>query len=182
MKRLIAALLIGLGLFATACSTFPRATASKDLEVRPSLQQRLEGDRGPWDSDRLKAAQNVLNAPARTALEKERQALAAAYVYWGEALFKDFGMTEKKMPSSVEAPPVPTSGQEPNTSAGPGSSAATATPPLWYYADKQQQQLDHMLQQQRDQYYRNRQPPPQFQRPPICNSTIVGGQVYTQCN
>ena len=55
-------------------------------------------------------------------------------------------------------------------------------PPYWYWADKQQQQFDRALQQQWQFYYENRQPPPQFQRPPICTSTLLGGHVITTCH
>jgi hypothetical protein len=55
-------------------------------------------------------------------------------------------------------------------------------PPSWYWADKQQQQADRYLQQQWNFYNQNRQPPPQFQRPPICTSTLLGGQVITSCH
>jgi hypothetical protein len=54
-------------------------------------------------------------------------------------------------------------------------------PPYWYWADKQQQRADRYLQQQWQFYYENRQPPPQFQRQPICTSTLLGGQVLTNC-
>ncbi len=54
-------------------------------------------------------------------------------------------------------------------------------PPYWFWADKQQQQFDRYLEQQWNLYYQNRQPPPQFFRPPICQSTVLGGQVLTTC-
>ena len=54
-------------------------------------------------------------------------------------------------------------------------------PPYWYWAEKQQQEFDRYLQQQWMYYYLNRQPPPQFSRPPICTSTLLGGQVITTC-
>jgi len=54
-------------------------------------------------------------------------------------------------------------------------------PPFWYWSDRQLQQSDRYLQQQWQFYNQNRQPPPQFQRPPICNSTLIGGQIITTC-
>jgi hypothetical protein len=54
-------------------------------------------------------------------------------------------------------------------------------PPYWYWSDKQQQQADRYLQQQWNFYNQNRQPPPQFPRAPICESTVLGGQVLTTC-
>ena len=54
-------------------------------------------------------------------------------------------------------------------------------PPYWYWADKQRQEFDRYVQQQWMYYYLNRQPPPQFPRPPICQSTLLGGQVITHC-
>lgn len=62
------------------------------------------------------------------------------------------------------------------------SPSAGQVPPYWYWADKQQQQFDRYLQQQWQFYYLNRQPPPQFSRPPICTSTLLGGQVITTCH
>jgi len=55
-------------------------------------------------------------------------------------------------------------------------------PPYWFWAEKEKLQFDQYLQQQWNLYYQNRQPPPQFSRPPICNSTILGGQVITTCH
>jgi hypothetical protein len=54
-------------------------------------------------------------------------------------------------------------------------------PPFWYWSDQQRQQSDRYLQQQWQFYNQNRQPPPQFQRPPICTSTLLGGQIITTC-
>ncbi len=62
------------------------------------------------------------------------------------------------------------------------SPSAGQLPPYWYWAEKEQLQFDQYLQQQWNLYYQNRQPPPQFSRPPICNSTILGGQVITTCH
>jgi hypothetical protein len=103
---------------------------------------------------------------------------------WGDALFKDLGlpgMTDKtEAPHRIEIPSA-ASAEEPNPSAITAPTAAWSSPPLWYWNQRQQQDLDRSLQQQREEYYRNRQPAPQFQRPPVCNSTQVGGQVYTHC-
>ncbi len=54
-------------------------------------------------------------------------------------------------------------------------------PPYWYWADQQRQEFDRYIQQQWQLYYQNRQPPPQFFRPPICQSTLLGGQIITTC-
>lgn len=141
-------------------------------------------ERGPWDAERLRAAETLLNAPARSDLDKQRQALASAYLYWGDALFKGLGLPaspEKISPTTGQAP-LAASGEEENSiGTGTGPPAALSSPPLWYWTDRQQQDLDRILHEQREQYYRNRQQAPQFQRPPICNSTQVGGQVYTHC-
>ena len=132
----------------------------------------MDTQRGPWDAARLKAAEAVLAAPARSDLDRQRQALAAAYIQWGDVLFKDLvpaALRDKTAPD--DAIQVPQAAE---------STAAWSSPPLWYWSERQQHGLDHILQQQ-EQYYRNRQPAPQFPRPPLCNSTQVGGQVYTHC-
>jgi hypothetical protein len=66
-------------------------------------------------------------------------------------------------------------------SADPELSGNQTLPPAWYWYERQSQQLERQLQQQRNEYYLNRQPAPQFQRPPTCQSYVVGGQVYTHC-
>jgi hypothetical protein len=84
---------------------------------------------------------------------------------------------------SLPAPASPPSASNPESTSNQEIvlPSSAALPPLWYWTDRQQQQLDRRLHEQREQYYRERQPPPQFQRPPVCNSYSVGGQVYTQC-
>ena len=149
--------------------------SSPDSKFPAFAAPSAEIERGPWDAERLRAAETLLNAPARSDLDKQRQALASAYLYWGDALFKGLGL-----PASPEKISPPTS-QAPLAETGAGPPAALSSPPLWYWSDRQQQDLDRILHEQREQYYRNRQQAPQFQRPPICNSTQVGGQVYTHC-
>ncbi len=81
--------------------------------------------------------------------------------------------TRQAVPQApLEAPPLPPV----------VSPRGEQLPPFWYWSDKQQQQADRYLQQQWQFYQQNRQPPPQFPRPPICTSTLLGGQVITTCH
>lgn len=139
-----------------------------------AVESSIQVQRGPWNPERVKAAEAVLQTPARTELDRQRAALASAYLQWGEALFTGFEAAAPHVmapPGEFIAPPGETS----------GASSVSPLPPQWYWQEKQQQDLDRRLQQQRDQYYRDRQPPPQFSRPPVCNSYQAGGQIYTQC-
>lgn len=81
-------------------------------------------------------------------------------------------------PGQQVAPQVPSTGLTPPPGPPPDPSQF---PPFWYWSDQQLQQSDRYLQQQWQFYNQNRQPPPQFQRPPICTSTLIGGQVITTC-
>lgn len=168
MRMLALVIALGIASFHTGCGMPVRPASEPDRALPAQLLSTPtpQGERGPWDADRLKAAEARLQARPTTDLDKQRQALAAAYIYWGDALFKEFITPQEKTALTDEPPPA---------------SAFVTSPPLWYWTDKQQQQLDQMLQQQRNQYYRDRQPPPQFPRAPICNSTTMGGQVYTHC-
>ncbi len=40
---------------------------------------------------------------------------------------------------------------------------------------------DRQMDATRSSATQDRQPPPQFSRPPICTSTLLGGQVITTC-
>ena len=93
---------------------------------------------------------------------------------------------DRQMPASEPFQPTTRQAVPPIPSEAPAlpplaSPRVEQLPPYWYWADKQQQQADRYLQQQWQFYYENRQPPPQFQRPPICTSTLLGGQVLTTC-
>jgi hypothetical protein len=165
---------LALGLLQGSCAApSTRGTPpTADTRFAAPNEPSLDTQRGPWDTARLKAAEAVLAAPVRSDLDRQRQALASAYIQWGDILLKDLvpaALTDKTAPDDAITPP-----------AG-GSTSAWSSPPLWYWSERQQQGLDNILQQQREQYYRNRQPAPQFPRPPLCNSTQVGGQVYTNC-
>jgi hypothetical protein len=174
MKPRALLLVIAMGILPLGCRsslppvpppTLPSAAVESSIDVQ----------RGPWNPERVKAAETILQTPARTELDRQRSALASAYLQWGEALFTGL----EPAAQHVVAPTgelVPPSGE---TSGA--SSSVSPLPPQWYWNEKQQQDLDKLLQQRRDQYSRDRQPPPQFPRPPICNSFQVGGQVYTQC-
>jgi hypothetical protein len=173
MSRILCIMATALGLLQGSCAgpVTPSTPPTADIRFAAPKELSLDTQRGPWDAARLKAAEAVLAAPARSDLDRQRQALASAYIQWGDVLFKDLipaALTDKTAPDDAIAPPA-------------GSTSAWSSPPLWYWSERQQHGLDHILQQQREQYYRNRQTAPQFPRPPLCNSTQVGGQVYTHC-
>jgi hypothetical protein len=182
--RTVCLIALALGLFEGGCaSRMTNETPSTTNTPVPAIvRPSLDSARGPWDAERLKAAELLLRIPARSDLDRQRQALASAYIYWGDVLFKGFGLpdtTDTTTPQADSHPPQASA--EDLTSSATSGTAAWASPPLWHWTDRQQQDLDRLLQQQREQYHRNRQPAPQFQRPPICNSSQVGGQVYTHC-
>jgi hypothetical protein len=81
-------------------------------------------------------------------------------------------------PGQQVTPQIPSAGLMPPPGPPPNPSQF---PPFWYWSDQQLQQSDRYLQQQWQFYNQNRQPPPQFQHPPICQSTLLGGQVITTC-
>jgi hypothetical protein len=81
-------------------------------------------------------------------------------------------------PGHQVAPQVPSAGLAPPPGLPPDPSQF---PLFWYWSDQQLQRSDRYLQQQWQFYNQNRQPPPQFQHPPICQSTLLGGQVITTC-
>ena len=85
---------------------------------------------------------------------------------------------QAQAPGQQVAPPIPSAGFTPPPGSLPDPSQF---PPFWYWSDQQHLQVDRYLQQQWQFYNQNRQPPPQFQRPPICNSTLIGGQIITTC-
>ena len=186
MNRFLCIMGIALGLLQGNCALPAVPDTHPTAETRPASPKESpsETQRGPWDAERLKAAEALMITPARSDLDRQRQALASAYIQWGDALFKDLGLpalTDKTAAPGAVQIPLAASAEEQNPSATAAPTAAWSSPPLWYWNERQQQDLDRSLQQQRDQYYRNRQPAPQFQRPPLCNSTQVGGQVYTHC-
>ena len=185
MNRFLCIMGLALGLLQGNCA-MPAATdthPSADTTLA-SPKESPSNQRGPWDAERLKAAEALMITPARSDLDRQRQALASAYIQWGDALFKDLGLpalTDKTGAPGAFQIPLAASAEEQDPSTTTGPAAAWSSPPLWYWNERQRQDLDRNLQQQREQYYRNRQPAPQFQRPPLCNSTQVGGQVYTHC-
>ena len=168
-----------------SCGAGPQEVSAPPEAVTPVAMTSPPGiSPGPWEAHRLRVAEEILKSPPRNDLDRQRQALAAAYIRWGEALFKGFGAAATPSPPALGEAPSALSTERPSadTAERPlGPSGSSPLPPLWYWNEKQQQQLDQTLQRQRDQYYRERQAPPQFQRPPICNSYQVGDQVYTQC-
>ena len=84
----------------------------------------------------------------------------------------------------AQAPVQEVAPQAPATDLAPPSASPpdpSQLPPYWYWSDKEQQQFYRYLQQQWQFYCQNKQPPPQFTRPPVCTSTLLGGQVLTTC-
>lgn len=171
MKGMVFSLVVGVGLMAVNCAGTPEPAPMRAPALQGSVFSQ-EMKRGPWDPETLKAAEELQKTAPPTELEKKRQALAAAYVYWGEALFDGFRLQPKA--PAVDVPFSPDASQG---ATGPGSQ----TPPAWYWAEQQQHRFDHLLQQQWQQYYQNRTPPPQFKRAPNCQSIMSGGQVITSC-
>jgi hypothetical protein len=178
MKPLALLTMISLCLLQSGCMSSPSPSPSPSPPPAPTsmgFEPSVDVPRGPWNADRLKAAEAIRQTPARTELDRQRSALASAYIQWGEALFSGLEPVRQSVVPAGE-PVAPMSSEASGT-----PSSVSPLPPLWYWQEKQQQDLDKLLQQQRDLYYRERQPSPQFPRPPICNSYQVGGQVYTQC-
>ncbi len=172
MKGVVFSLVVSLVLMAVGCAATPPPPPT---QAQPASQGSVFGQemkRGPWDAETLKAAEELQKSTPTTELEKKRQALAAAYIYWGEALFEGFRLQPKAPTGDVPVPPESLQG-----ATGPG----TQTPPSWYRAEQQQRRFEHLLQQQWQQYYQNRTPPPQFKRAPNCQSIMSGGQVITNC-
>jgi hypothetical protein len=180
----IVSLMVVLVLAVGCGSAPPSIKAQADPVIStPVIHTPAEPARGPWDATRLSAAEKILQSPLRDELDRQRHALAAAYIYWGEALLTQFPAEKPSAPGGDIPPSASTEGPNRDSVERPvDSSASSPLPPAWYWNEKPQQQLDRMLQQQRDQYYRERQQPPAFPRPPICNSYVAGGQVYTQCH
>jgi hypothetical protein len=168
-------------------STAPSMKAPAEPVIRAPIintsATSAEMMRGPWDTARLAAAEKILKTPLRDELDRQRHALAAAYIYWGEPLLTQFPTDKPSTPTGETLPSASVEGPNRESVERPmDPSASSPLPPVWYWNEKPQQQLDRMLQQQREQYYRDRQQPPAFPRPPICNSYVAGGQVYTQCH
>lgn len=172
MKRVVFSLVMSVGFIAVGCETAPSLAPTQTRQALQGSASGKEMKRGPWDAETLKAAEELQKATPTTELEKNRQALASAYIHWGEALFDGFRLQPKAPAVDVPVPPDTLPG---------GTGSRSQTPPSWYWAEQQQHRFDHLLQQQWQQYYQNRTPAPQFKRAPNCQSIMSGGQVITTC-